>query len=310
MYKTLATMRAELMSSVPGFAPATVTAVIQKSYDDISRAYPWQDMEMEANLATVEFVNVGGADFNNGTKSITAATTVSAGWSDGESDGFQGRFISKADEAGYFIICASDSVEITLKDNYIGKSTTAVASAGDGYAIFKHIYELPSAMDTVIQVMYSDRPLSEVTEEYIEARDPDFWEYGEPSRFRNIGHNSANISLIQIYPAMTDDTYVLRLRGRKRIETLTETSNPILDSSLIVAVSEVELLKRKKILSPGSVTDDMMQLVIGNASFQFDYAVEKDRRSRTHEPYVRDNMFGDRGHPGQRRLVSYDPWDL
>ena len=310
MYKTLAAMRADLMSSVPGFSPSTYNTVIQKSYDDIARSFPWQDMEVEVNLATVKFVNIGGVKFNSGTKSITAATTVSAGWSDGESDGFQGRFISKADEAAYFIICASDSVEITLKDNYIGKTTTAAASAGDGYSVFKHLYELHSSIDTVTQVIYKDKPLGEVTEEYIEVRDPDFWEYGEPERFRKAGRNSANVTVIQIYPAMSDDLHLLRIRGRRKIETLTASTYPLLDSSLILAFSEVEMLKRKKMISPDMVPDEVLGVAVANANVQLDYATERDRRGRTDEQYVKDKMFGGRGHPGQRRIVSYDPWSL
>ncbi len=309
MYKTLAAMRAELMSSVPGFAPSTYNTVIQKSYDDIARSFPWQDMEVEVNLATIKFVNTGGVKFNNGTKSITAATTISAAWSTGESDGFQARFISKEGESAYFIICASDSVEITLRDNYVGKTTTTAASSGDSYSIFKHIYELHSAVDTVTQVIYKDKPLGEVTDEFIEARDSDFWEYGEPRGFRKVGRDSANVTMIQIYPAMSDDIYVLRVKGRRKIETLTASTYPLLDSSLIMAFSEAEMLKRKKFVSPDMVPDEVLGVAVANANIQFDFAIERDRRGRTDEQYVKDNMFKST-HPGQRRIVSYDPWDL
>ena len=310
MYQTLAQMRADLMGSVPGFAPSTYNTVIQKAYDNTIKSYPWQDLELEVNLATVKYISTGGVHFQNGATDVTAATTVSAAWSEGEANGFAGRFISKTDEAAYFTISASDSTSITLTGNYIGKTTTAVASAGVGYVIFKHLLEVPTAMDTVTQVIYKDKPLRDATEEYIEARDPDFWEYGEPERWRRVGYDSANATILQIYPAACDDVYALRLKGKKRIETLADSTKPLLDSTLITAIAEVELLKRKKILTPESVTQDMMDNAIKNASYQYDSSIEKDRRSRTEDNHVKDAMFGESNQPGQRRIVSYDPWDL
>jgi hypothetical protein len=308
MYLTLAEMRADLMGSVPGFAPSTYNTVIQKAYDNTIKSFPWQDLELEVNIATVKHISQGGVHFANGATDVTAGSTVSAAWSDGESDGFAGMFISKTDEAAYFKIANSTSAELTLTSNYIGKTTTAAASAGDGYSLFKHLLEVPTAMDTVTHVIFKDKPLGDATEEYIEARDPDFWEYGEPERWRRAGYDSANATIIQIYPAACDDVYALRLRGKKRIETLADSTTPLLDSSLIVAIAEIELLKRKKIMTPDSVTQDMMDAVISNASNLYDSSIEKDRRSRTEDNHVKDGMFGTNNHPGQRRLVSYDPW--
>ena len=57
MYQTLADMRADLMGSVPGFAPNTYNTVIQKAYDNVIKSYPWQDLEREVNLATIKMVS-------------------------------------------------------------------------------------------------------------------------------------------------------------------------------------------------------------------------------------------------------------
>jgi hypothetical protein len=103
---------------------------------------------------------------------------------------------------------------------------------------------------------------------------------------------------------------LLRIRGRRKIETLTASTYPLLDSSLLLAFSEVEMLKRKKMISPDMVSDEVLGVAVANANIQFDYAIERDRRGRTDEQYVKDKMFGGRGHPGQRRIVSYDPWNL
>ncbi len=308
MYNTLATMRQDLMGFVPGFSPSVYTSAIQRAYDDLSKAYPWQELETEVPLPTVEYIDTGGADFNNGTTSVTAATTVSAAWSAGEANGFAGRYIAKRDDAWPSLITSSDSVSITLTSNYLGRSTTAAASAGDGYAIFKHIYTLTASISEVTAVVCEDHLLGEASDHYMDKFDGDYASSGEPDRWRMIGRDSAGYTKIQIYPALIDDVYLLRVRGKRPIETLAETTKPLLDSSLINAWAEVELLKRKKLLDPNAVTDSMIEAAMANAANHFNYATERDRRHRTDEPYTRDNMFGET-HRGQDWMVTHDPWD-
>jgi len=308
MYNTLATMRQDLMGFVPGFSPSVYTSAIQRAYDDLARAYPWQELETEVAIATKQYVDTGGAKFTNGSTSVTAATTVSAAWSGGEANGFAGYYIVKRDDAWPSIITSSDSVSVTLTSGYLGRTTTAAASAGDGYAIFKHIYAITAALSEVTAIVCEDNLLGEAHDHYIDKHDGDYQSDGEPDKWRQIGRDSAGYTLVQIYPALIDDIYVLRIRGRKPIETLGETAKPLLDSSLIIAFAEVELLKRKRILDPNSVTDSIIEASIANAANHFNYATERDRRVRTDEPYTRDNMFGET-HRGQDWLVSHDPWD-
>lgn len=308
MYNTLAIMRQDLMGFVPGFSPSVYTSAIQRAYDDLARAYPWQEFEHQVALATKQYIDTGGVDFNNGSTSVTAATTVSAAWSTGETNGFAGRYIIKRNESWPNLISASNSNSITLNSNYVGKSTTAAASSGDGYAIFKHIYALTASISEVTAVVCEDELMGEASDAYIDAHDGDFNATGEPEKWRVLGRNSAGLTQIQIYPALTDDIYVLRVRGRKPIDTLSDATKPLLDSSLINAFAEVELLKRKKLLDPNAVTDSMLEASMANAANHFNYATERDRRIRTDEPYVRDNMFGDT-HRGQDWMVTHDPWD-
>jgi hypothetical protein len=142
MINTLATMRRDLMGMVPGFAPATYDQAIQRAYDDLVKAFPWQDLEKDFVVATKAYVDTGGAHFENGQTDVTAATTVSASWS----GDYAGMFIIRRDDAVYSTITANDSTSITLTSAYLGNTTTAAASSGDSYAIFKHIYAVDSAV--------------------------------------------------------------------------------------------------------------------------------------------------------------------
>lgn len=308
MYNSLATMRQDLMGFVPGFSPSVYTSAIQRAYDDLAKAYPWQELETQVPIATKLYVDVGGAKFTNGSTSVTAATTVGTAWSTGEANGFAGYYIAKKDESWANIITSSTSASVTLSSAYIGKTTTAATTAGDGYAIFKHIYTITAALSEITAVVCEDNLLGEASDNYIDKFDGDYASEGKPNKWRSIGRDSAGYTMIQIYPALIDDLYILRVRGRRPIETLTDATSPLLDSSMINAFAEVELLKRKRLLDPNAVTDDMLTAAMANAANHFTYATERDRRIRTDEPYTRDNMFG-ATHRGQDWIVTHDPWD-
>jgi hypothetical protein len=257
-------------------------------------------LEKDFSVATKAYVDTGGAHFENAATDVTAATTVSASWS----GDYVGMFVVKRDDAVYNTITANDSNSLTLTSNYLGKTTTAAASAGDGYAIFKHIYEVDSAVQSVISVMCEDDRLGKATDKYINEHDADFQEEGAPVAWRRLGSNSANVTQIQLYPALIDDVYLLRVHARIKVESLTDSTKPLLDSTLINSFAEVELMKRKKLLDPNAVTDSMIEASMANAANQFNYAIEDERHNRTDEPYVLDEMFKE-----HNRLVTHDPWD-
>lgn len=309
MIQTLETMRKNLSAWVPGFSPDAYDYAINRAYDDLSKVYPWTRLEREFKIVTKQYVDTGGAAFANGATDITAATSVSAAWSSGESNGFAGMFIKKNtdDEAGYYTITASTSVEITITESYLGKTTTAVASSGDSYFIFQHIYAIPSGIETVTYLMGRSL-LTEVDTYNLEMRNPDLdWE-GEPSSWRNYGVNSANQCLVQIYPPKVDDVYELRGWGRLKVEALTSSATPLLDSNLIISYAAVELLGRKAMINPDTVADGVIANATNQAERKLQAAIELDSRQRTHMQYTHDNMFRS-GHPGQKWLVTHDPWD-
>lgn len=307
MYQALSDMRKDLMGRVPGFAPNTYDSAINRAYDDLAKAFPWQELETEISVATKPYVSNGGAHFVNGSTQVTAATSVSANWT-ATANKFAGMYIVHRDDAMHNLITASTSNEITLVSAYNGNTTTAVASAGDGYVIFQHIYELDSSVDDILSVMCEDNRLKKAPIRYINEHDADFEDEGEPDAWRSIGRNSAGNTLIQIFPALIDEIYLLRILARKKIETLTDTTKPLLDSTLINAFAEVELIQTKKLMDPNSVTDSMIEAKMAGAANQFNYATERDRRIQTEEPYVRDGMFKST-HRGQRWIVTHDPWD-
>lgn len=306
MYNTLAVMRQDLMGFVPGFSPSVYTAAIQRAYDDLAKSYPWQEFETQVPVATRRCVTKGGVFFTNGSTSVTTAPSVGDGWKQGEANGFSGCCIAKRDEAWATLITGSSSASLSLAQPYIGPTTSAVG--GDGYAIFKHIYTITASLSEITAVICEDHLLGEAHDNYMDKYDGNFTENGEPDKWRSIGRDSAGHTLLQIYPALIDDVYVLRVRGRKPVELLADTDKPLLDSSLINAFAEVELLKRKRLLDPNAVSDDMLVAAMANASNHFNYSTERDRRIRTDEPYTRDNMFGGISR-GQDWIVTHDPLD-
>lgn len=308
MIQTLETMRKNIMAWVPGFSPDAYDLAINRAYDDISKMYPWTRLEREFKVTTKTYVANGGAAFTNGAVTITAATSVSAAWT-ATANKFAGMFIKKNtdDQAAYYTITASTSVEITVTEAFQGITTTAVASAGDGYFIFKHLYTIDSTIETVTHMMGKSL-LHEVDRLNVEMRNPDFdWE-GEPSSWSNYGVNSANQCIVQIYPPKVDDVYELRGWGRLKVEALTSSASPLLDSNLIISFAAVELFRRKFLITPDSVTEGAVGLAEKTAEAKVLIAMQLDGRQRTHMPYTQDNMFRS-GHPGQKWLVSHDPWD-
>ena len=305
MYLTLAEMQNELMAWIPGFNPNAVASAINRAYNDLGSMRHWSDLETEFNFVTKQSVSSGGANFTNGSTEITASTC--AGWSAGESDGFAGMFIKKDEEASYYVITASTSVLITLTGNYLGKTTTAAATAGDGYVVFKHIYAIESGVESVVRLMH-DSFLEEMDTMDFERRDPDLRSEGEPSKWRSAGMNSAHVTLIQLYPARIDDVYEIRGRGNKRTETLTADSYPLLDSTLIMGYAEAELMKRKHLLSPGVVSVDMLAASASTLGELLRIAIDQDDRKRNRSRYVTDNTSSSH-HRGQKWMVSHDPAD-
>lgn len=308
MIQNLETMRKNLMAWVPGFSPDAYDQAINRAYDDISRMYPWTKLEREFKIVTKQYMDTGGVAFTNGAVTISAATSVSANWTS-TANNYAGMFVKKNvdNEAGYYTITSNTSNELTITESYLGKTTTAVASAGDGYFIFQHIYPVDSSIETVTHMMGRNL-MSEVDRYKIEQRNPDLdWE-GEPSSWCNYGVNSANVALVQLYPPKVDDIYELRGWGRLKIETLSGTAAPLLDSNLIISFASIELLGRKVLINPDTVNADAVGQAQNNAQQKLLLAMQLDSRLRTHARYTHDNMFKT-GHPGQKWLVSHDPWD-
>jgi hypothetical protein len=313
MIQDLPTMRKVLQAWSPGFTPDECDRAINRAYDELSRVHPWIKLEREFKFVTKAYKDVGGVHFTNAAVTVTAADNISAAWgtsAGGTNLDFTGMFVKKNvdDEAGYYTITSNTSNEITITEAYLGKTTTAVVSSGDSYFIFQHVYAVPSAIETVTLLMGS-RLLEEDEKYLIEDRLPDFNGEGEPRSWFNYGVNSANVALVQLYPPKVDDVYELRGWGRLKIEELTGTAKPLIDSNLIVSFAEVELMKRKKMMAPNTISDDMLKDSMGQAQMKLDAAVELDKRQRTHAKYVQDRMFRST-HPGQKWLVQHDPWEF
>ena len=305
MLNTLAEMRQKLKRKVPGLSDEVCNDAINEAYSNLARMYPWQELETEGKFATKAYVSTGGAGFENAATDITASTSVSAAWT-ATANKFAGMYIKKDDEAAYYIITASTSVSITITESYLGKTTTAAASSGDSYCIFKHIYEISSSIETVDRVMHESY-LNEMTPNEFERADPDLDASGRPTRWIKVGNSSAGNILLQLYPPRIDDIYELRIRGRRRVETLADATKPFIDSNLILALAEADMLRKKKLIDPDSVQDEVMKYAIANFSLLYDAAIQHDYNNRSHSRYVRDRMFYTGR--GSEWYVDHDPYD-
>jgi hypothetical protein len=310
MRLTLTEMRSDLTSLVPGFTPNQYDKAVNRAYYELARMYPWSKFDTEFKFVTKQAVETGGAIFSSGGTIIDAADNVSAAWgtsAGGTTLDFTGMFVKKQDEGAYYVITSNTSIALTITESYLGITTTAASSSGDSYAIFQHIYPINSSVDTVVHLMH-DHYLDEMDDPTFERIDADLESEGEPSKWRNAGVNSAGVTLIQLYPARIDGVYELRGRGRLRPEKLTATTTPLLDGDLIVAYTSVDLMQRKKMINPGTITDDMLENAIARAKQFLDNALNHDWRARTVGKYTHDNFFKSY-HRGQKWYVSHDPWD-
>lgn len=304
MRMTLAEMRSDLSSWVPGFTPDAIDSSINRAYSELARMYPWSKFDTEFKLVTKQYVETGGAHFTNGIATISAADSVSASWS----GDYAGMFLKKrSDVAAYYTITSNTSVELTVTEAYLGITTTAVSSAGDGYSIFQHIYAIPSGVETIVHLM-QDSYLEEMDDITFETIDPDLESEGEPSKWRNAGVSSTGVTLVQLFPARIDDVYELRGRGRLRPERLISATYPLLDSTLIMSFAEVDLMQRKRMINPATISDDMLQNAMSKAGTHLSNAVNNDWRARTTGRYTHDNFFKSY-HRGQKWYVSHDPID-
>ncbi len=304
MRLTLSEIRSELTLWVPGFTPDAYDSAINRAYSELARMYPWSKFDTEFKLVTKQSIDTGGAHFTNGAATISAATTVSAAWS----GDYAGMFVKKRDDvAAYYIITSNDSVELTVTEAYLGITTTAVASAGDGYTIFQHIYAIPSGVETVVHLMH-DHYLAEMDDVTFETIDADLEAEGEPSKWRNAGVDSSNNTLVQIYPPRLDGVYELRGRGRLRPERLTSSSTPLLDANMIMSYASIDLLYRKQMMNPSSVSAQHIEHAVERSDMYIQAALNLDWRARTVARYTHDNFFKSY-HRGQKWYVSHDPWD-
>jgi hypothetical protein len=304
MFLTGKEMRIILGRRVPGFSSDSYIDAINEAYSSTAEIRSWNCLERNFNLTTKALVNTGGAYFNSGSTSVTACTT--GAWSAGASDGFANMYIKKHDEASYYKIANSDSSGITIVSAYPGKTTTADATAGDSYDIFQHIYTVDSTIETVTHLMH-DSYLEDWDEKVIEMKDPNIQEQGSPRKWRSAGQDSSGNTLVEIYPRLVDDVYELRGKGQVKIEALTDTTKPLLNSYLIIAVAEIDLLRRKRLIDPASVSDDMLERANNNASEKLQIAAINDMRKTTGSNYTEDRLFFEHGR-GHQWLVEHDPW--
>lgn len=298
-------IRRRLSKAVPGYTKEAYLDSINEVYSQLAETRSWGNLERSFTMITKPYVNSAGAHFTNGATTVTAATC--ADWSTGITGGFEGMFIKKSEEAAYYTLTTSTTTIVTMDSAYGGVTTTAVATAGEGYYIFQHLYVVDSTIETVTHLM-GERYLKEIDEAEIEIRDADIDEEGEPIRWRNAGYNSAGQSVVELYPRLIDDVYELRGKGKRRVETITDTTRPLLDGYMIVAFATVDLLKRKNVITPDTITPAMIEMAETRATDLFGVAVRGDDRKTKGGNYTHDRMFGGRSR-GQKWYVSHDAWD-
>ncbi len=298
-------IRRRLSKAIPGYTKEAYLDAINEAYSQLAETRSWGNLEKSFVIVTKPYVNSVGAHFTNGATTVTAATC--ADWSTGITGGFEGMFIKKSEEAAYYTLTTSTTTMVTMDAEYGGVTTTAGATAGEGYYIFQHLYVVDSTIETVTHLM-GERYLNEIDEGELEIRDAEIDEEGEPHRWRNAGYDSAGQSVVEIFPRLIDDVYELRGKGKRRVETITDTTRPLLDGYMIVAFATVDLLKRKNVITPDTITPEMIEQAESRANDLFGVQVNGDNRKTKGGRYTHDRVFGG-SHRGQKWHVSHDPMD-
>ena len=298
-------IRRRLSKAAPGYTKEAYIDAVNETYSQLADSRSWGALEKSFTIITKPYVNSVGAHFTNGATTVTAATC--ADWSRGITGGFEGMFIKKSEEAAYYILTTSTTTIVTMAEAYGGVTTTPAVTAGEGYYIFQHLYAVDSTIETVTHLM-GDRYLREIDEAQLEIKDADIDEEGEPLRWRNAGYDSAGQSVLEIFPRLIDDVYELRGKGKRRVETIDDSTRPLLDGYLIVAYATVDLLKRKQVITPDTITGEMIERAEAHANDLLQVAISSDNRKSKGGRYTHDTLFGTR-HRGQDWLVSHDPWD-
>jgi hypothetical protein len=158
------------------------------------RAFPWSRLEQQSQLQLA-------AEYTTGTVTISAGSTSGTGSGTTFTTAMTGRSIRFANRLDYYQFTYVSATSFTIDRALEG--TTNLSAAG--YRIWKHIYELPSNLESLksMRNLTLGIDLNEVSREDLDQADAARIQSGNPYVYAPAEDSSSGLPQIEVYPGPT-----------------------------------------------------------------------------------------------------------
>jgi hypothetical protein len=164
---------------------------INDAYEEIGKRHPWSRLrDTDTELVMVPIYETGTVELTAGatTVALTGGTFTSL---------MTGRRLRVSARPEYYQFTYSGAAAGSIERNFEGDT-----GSGQSFELFQPIYALPTGCDVIksIKSLSQPDPLTEVTQEELDRRDPERASYGRPSLWAAY-EDANNLMRIEAWPA-------------------------------------------------------------------------------------------------------------
>jgi hypothetical protein len=249
---------------------------LQDSYRQLA-SKDWNRLNLQRLIYTA-------IPYSTGTVSV-ATTGVVTGVGTTFTAAMVGRFMKVHYTDAFFEISVFTNVTtITLKD-WPGE----VVAAGTSYSIFKTIYDIPTEMGMVYNLIYQI-PLIKKSQSYFNYVDPARTSSSSsPTYWAYAGVTSAGLLQVELYPPATS-VVGIRAYGKQKITTLGASDSPYLPEDLIEARALLNCYRMKDVQQPKQGWAEKVSEQTAFYAELFATFQEEDYQLESHHTKVKDAM--------------------
>ena len=257
---TLGELRYRLNKLAPGVDPDLLDQWILDRHQEILDALPWQRLDAEGSIQTVDEYNTGTAAVTHGSNAVTGTGTT---WT----SAMTGRRIRFNSEDEYYTFTRTGNTTGTLDRNYEGEDDTDAT-----YRINYAICALSSAARIVTGVRSMSLPLDKLSRGELNAKDPGRAAYGAPEYYVPYFDDSSDppVQQVELYPCPDTEQGLLYTYVKEVAPSPSSPGTSILawmrPAALIAGVMADIMRSERKIREAGDYEVRFAQLVAEMAS--------------------------------------------
>jgi len=272
---TLATMSNNILRLCP-MNLEIIKSNLQDSYRQLA-SKDWNRLNLQRMIYTA-------IPYSTGTVSV-AADGVVTGVGTTFTAAMVGRFMKVYYTDAFFEISVFTNVTtITLKD-WPGE----VVAAGTSYSIFKTIYDIPTEVGMVYNLIYQI-PLHKRSQSYFNYIDPARTSSSSsPTDWAFAGVTSAGLLQVELYPPATS-VVGIRVYGKMKITTLGASDVPYLPEDLVEARALLNCYRMKDVQQPKQGWEEKVATQEAFYAELLSTFQEEDYQLESHHTKVKDAM--------------------